>query len=389
METPPPRPIMPARIVEALLVLEHTSREDLVAMGADKRLRALAKTTSTKRQAAAFDRSYDSPKRLAAMSRVVRSPLLGYEFCATLVLAWTDAADAAALAGCCGLARVRTRDKLRWWRSERRRIERAGLPELETTMKTLATSARAMCWTLSRLSAMGRDGVAYEHGRRLKVSETLGYAPARVTTATALCRLAEKAEKPLYGPKNWVGCPPKLVRFAANHFSVRHARCPSGAKPRPVGVPAFERRQSLPSSVAFSSGPLRARGRPRLDAARRLQVLDGRLGLARAALRVHRAPRRRRPLGPRKIRLPRARRGVGRRRARRRREALLLRAAGTRRATRDGVADALPQGQARRVARGGPRRGPAAGLRGLRRQAGLGHGDVPGARDLHALSSPA
>lgn len=225
METPPPRPIMPARIVEALLVLEHTSREDLVAMGADKRLRALAKTTSTKRQAAAFDRSYDSPKRLAAMSRVVRSPLLGYEFCATLVLAWTDAADAAALAGCCGLARVRTRDKLRWWRSERRRIERAGLPELEATMKTLATSARAMCWTLSRLSAMGRDGVAYEHGRRLKVSETLGYAPARVTTATALCRLAEKAEKPLYGPKNWVGCPPKLVRFAANHFSVRHVHC--------------------------------------------------------------------------------------------------------------------------------------------------------------------
>ena len=72
---------------------------------------------------------------------------------------------------------------------------------------------------------MGGEGVAYEHGRRLKLGDALRYSPARVTELTALCRKAEAAERPLYGPGMHVGCPPKLVRFAANHFSVRHVCC--------------------------------------------------------------------------------------------------------------------------------------------------------------------
>ena len=120
------------------------------------------------------DAENSAEKHRGAAAASERGEFRGDERRAPQVLAWTDAADAAALAGCCGLARVRTRDKLRWWRSERRRIERADLPELETTMKTLATSARAMCWTLSRLSAMGRDGVAYvlPRGRSVEGLET-------------------------------------------------------------------------------------------------------------------------------------------------------------------------------------------------------------------------
>ena len=58
------------------------------------------------------------------------------------------------------------------------------------------------------MSAMGGEGVAYEHGRRLKVSEAKGLTPKHVTEITKKLRAAEKSEKPLYGPNEHIGCPP-------------------------------------------------------------------------------------------------------------------------------------------------------------------------------------
>ena len=133
--------------------------------------------------------------------------------------------DVASLMRCCCLARVRARPTLQQWKTLKRRLEKAKLPELEETMTAMTTSARVMFWVLYRLSKMGGEGVAYEHGRRLKLSETLRYPPSRVTEMTALCRSAERAEKSLYGPAQHISCPPKLIKFSANHYSMRHIHC--------------------------------------------------------------------------------------------------------------------------------------------------------------------
>mmetsp|Transcript_6668 Transcript_6668/g.23390 ORF Transcript_6668/g.23390 Transcript_6668/m.23390 type:complete len:213 (+) Transcript_6668:603-1241(+) len=79
-----------------------------------------------------------------------------------------------------------------------------------------------MYWTLCRLSRMGAVGVAYEHGRRLKLAQQLAFSQQRVTKLTELCRLAEKREIALYGPHAFITCPPKLVRFLNGNFSMCH-----------------------------------------------------------------------------------------------------------------------------------------------------------------------
>ena len=84
---------------------------------------------------------------------------------------------AGALASTCGLGRVRCEPKLKAWKTLRRKIQNADLGTIETILDKYVTSPRTMCWTLSRLSAMGGEGVAYEHGRRLKVSEAKGLTP--------------------------------------------------------------------------------------------------------------------------------------------------------------------------------------------------------------------
>ena len=138
---------------------------------------------------------------------------------------WSDVTDVSALTRCCALGRVMARGPMQQWKALKRRLERADLVELEAAMTSTSTSSRAMYWALYRLSKMGCEGVAYEHGRRLKVSEALRYTPSRVTELTALCRRAERAEKSLYGCEQHIGCPPKLVKFSANHFSMRHVYC--------------------------------------------------------------------------------------------------------------------------------------------------------------------
>ena len=220
-----PRIPMKSEIEQALLVLEHTERSTLVDCGADKRIRQLFKTTSTRRKAQDFDKSEMSPTKLAKLSHNQgRSALLGAEFCTDLVLETCDVEAAGALASTCGLARVRCEPKLKAWKALRRKIQNADLATIETILDKYVTSPRTMCWTLSRLSAMGGEGVAYEHGRRLKVSEAKGLTPKHVTEITKKLRAAEKSEKPLYGPNEHIGCPPKLARYAANHFSVKHVR---------------------------------------------------------------------------------------------------------------------------------------------------------------------
>ena len=220
-----PRIPMKSEIEQALLVLEHTERSTLVDCGADKRIRQLFKTTSTRRKAQDFDKSEMSPTKLAKLSHNQgRSALLGAEFCTDLVLETCDVEAAGALASTCGLARVRCEPKLKAWKTLRRKIQNADLGTIETILDKYVTSPRTMCWTLSRLSAMGGEGVAYEHGRRLKVSEAKGLTPKHVTEITKKLRAAEKSEKPLYGPNEHIGCPPKLARYAANHFSVKHVR---------------------------------------------------------------------------------------------------------------------------------------------------------------------
>ena len=57
-----PRIPMKSEIEQALLVLEHTERSTLVDCGADKRIRQLFKTTSTRRKAQDFDKSEMSPR---------------------------------------------------------------------------------------------------------------------------------------------------------------------------------------------------------------------------------------------------------------------------------------------------------------------------------------
>lgn len=215
--------LMPSAVEAALRALEHMDRAALVSCGADKRLRALAQTTATKKKAAAFDASFSSPRRLAAAyGSAGRSALLQFDFCARLVLEWSDVADAASLGACCALARVRARAIVGAWKALKRRLERADLVELEAELRTNRGCGRAMYWVLCRLARMGCEGVAYEHGRRLKLSESLRYSPQRVTELTALCRGAERSERPLYGARDHVGCPPKLLRFSANAYSVRH-----------------------------------------------------------------------------------------------------------------------------------------------------------------------
>ena len=246
---------IPSHIEQALRTLEHVDRTMLIECGADKRIRQLWRTTETKKKAKAFDSSFESPKRLAAMygtaragaldagpvsatasresppqtrpfsPQAGRSRLLEYDFCARIVMEWSDVTDVAALGGCCALARVRARPELVRWKALKRRLEKADLAELEATLRDVSTSARAMFWALYRLSTMGAEGVAYEHGRRLKISETLRYPPSRVTELTALCRVAERMERSLYQPRDHIACPPKLVKFAANHYSMRHVYC--------------------------------------------------------------------------------------------------------------------------------------------------------------------
>lgn len=217
---------IPSHIEQALRTLEHVDRTMLIECGADKRIRQLWRTTETKKKAKAFDSSFESPKRLAAMYGTAgRSRLLEYDFCARIVMEWSDVTDVAALGGCCALARVRARPELVRWKALKRRLEKADLAELEATLRDVSTSARAMFWALYRLSTMGAEGVAYEHGRRLKISETLRYPPSRVTELTALCRVAERMERSLYQPRDHIACPPKLVKFAANHYSMRHVYC--------------------------------------------------------------------------------------------------------------------------------------------------------------------
>ena len=156
---------MKSEIEQALLVLEHTERSTLVDCGADKRIRQLFKTTSTRRKAQDFDKSEMSPTKLAKLSHNQgRSALLGAEFCTDLVLETCDVEAAGALASTCGLARVRCEPKLKAWKTLRRKIQNADLGTIETILDKYVTSPRTMCWTLSRLSAMGGEGVAYEHG---------------------------------------------------------------------------------------------------------------------------------------------------------------------------------------------------------------------------------
>mmetsp|Transcript_24503 Transcript_24503/g.73543 ORF Transcript_24503/g.73543 Transcript_24503/m.73543 type:complete len:351 (-) Transcript_24503:37-1089(-) len=217
---------LPRAVEEALRTLEHTDRLELVRCGADKRIRLLAKTTATKHAARTFDASLESPKRLAlAFGRAGRAPLVRNEFCTDLVAALGDVEDVAALSAACGLLRARCKARLGGWKALKRRVERADLADCERVMLSHGTSARAMYWVLSRLSRMGAEGVAYEHGRRLKCSESLRLSPARVTELTALCRAAERRERPLYGHLHHIGCPPKLVRFSLGHYSVRHVHC--------------------------------------------------------------------------------------------------------------------------------------------------------------------
>jgi hypothetical protein len=160
-----PRIPMKSEIEQALLVLEHTERSTLVDCGADKRIRQLFKTTSTRRKAQDFDKSEMSPTKLAKLSHNQgRSALLGAEFCTDLVLETCDVEAAGALASTCGLARVRCEPKLKAWKTLRRKIQNADLGTIETILDKYVTSPRTMCWTLSRLSAMGGEGVAYEHG---------------------------------------------------------------------------------------------------------------------------------------------------------------------------------------------------------------------------------
>ena len=160
-----PRIPMKSEIEQALLVLEHTERSTLVDCGADKRNRQLFKTTSTRRKAQDFDKSEMSPTKLAKLSHNQgRSALLGAEFCTDLVLETCDVEAAGALASTCGLARVRCEPKLKAWKTLRRKIQNADLGTIETILDKYVTSPRTMCWTLSRLSAMGGEGVAYEHG---------------------------------------------------------------------------------------------------------------------------------------------------------------------------------------------------------------------------------
>ena len=216
---------MKAEIEAALLTLEHTERSTLVACGADRRLRQLHRTTMSRSKARDFDASAASPSKLARLSKnASRSSLLGAEFCTDLVLEASDVGACAALAATRGLARVRCDRTMKVWKGLRRRVEKADLSVLESVLDTYKTSARVMAWTLSRLSSMGGEGVAYEHGRRLKVSDARGLAPSRVTEITKKLREAEKRERSLYGPNEHIGCPPKLARYAANHFLVRHVR---------------------------------------------------------------------------------------------------------------------------------------------------------------------
>ena len=126
---------MKSEIEQALLVLEHTERSTLVDCGADKRIRQLFKTTSTRRKAQDFDKSEMSPTKLAKLSHNQgRSALLGAEFCTDLVLETCDVEAAGALASTCGLARVRCEPKLKAWKTLRRKIQNADLGTIETIL---------------------------------------------------------------------------------------------------------------------------------------------------------------------------------------------------------------------------------------------------------------
>ena len=67
---------IPSHIEQALRTLEHVDRTMLIECGADKRIRQLWRTTETKKKAKAFDSSFESPKRLAAMYGTARAGAL-------------------------------------------------------------------------------------------------------------------------------------------------------------------------------------------------------------------------------------------------------------------------------------------------------------------------
>ena len=101
---------MKSEIEQALLVLEHTERSTLLDCGADKRLKQLFQTTSSRRKAEDFDKSGSSPAKLAKLSQnQVRSPLLRAEFCTDSVLEACDRVAAACSAqGCPHFTKLRT-----------------------------------------------------------------------------------------------------------------------------------------------------------------------------------------------------------------------------------------------------------------------------------------
>ena len=65
--------LLPSAVEQALRTLEHMDRTTLVACGAGKRIRQLANTTQNKKKAAAFDSSYQSPKRLSELHKTARA----------------------------------------------------------------------------------------------------------------------------------------------------------------------------------------------------------------------------------------------------------------------------------------------------------------------------
>ena len=169
---------MKSEIEQALLVLEHTERSTLVDCGADKRIRQLFKPVQDAK-AQDFDKSEMSPTKLAKLSHNQgRSALLGAEFCdgsCARPVMWKRQgqgqgadlrlSEGALRAETKSLESTKKEDPERGPRYDRNHTEQA------------VPSSSSMCWTLSRLSAMGGEGVAYEHGRRLKVSEAKGLTP--------------------------------------------------------------------------------------------------------------------------------------------------------------------------------------------------------------------